>query len=137
MGEKTIYITEYDIGRLEKLFSRTEVPRRDQDSLDILEEEIGKCKVVKSDEVPPDVVTINSRVRLRDLGADKEMTVRLVLPHMADLSEGRLSVVSPIGTAILGYAVGDIIEWEVRSGTKKISVEEILYQPEAAGDFHL
>jgi regulator of nucleoside diphosphate kinase len=63
--------------------------------------------------------------------------VRLVLPHMADLSEGRLSVVSPIGTAILGYAAGDIIEWQVRSVTKKISVEEVLYQPEAAGDYHL
>lgn len=137
MGEKTIYITEHDIGRLEGLFNRTRVQRRDQDALDILEEEIGKCKVVGPDEIPPDVVTINSRVRLRDLGADKEMIVRLVLPHMADLSEGRLSVVSPIGTAILGYAAGDIIEWQVRSVTKKISVEEVLYQPEAAGDYHL
>ena len=138
MSERTIWITQYDYDRLEGLFGRARGgQRRDQDCLDMLEEELGRCRIVTPREVPPDVVTLNSRIRLRDLDGDKEMIVTLVLPSMADLAEGRLSVVSPIGTAILGYAAGDVIEWEVRSGTKKIRIEEILYQPEAAGDYHL
>src|SRR5690606_14443401 len=124
--------------RLERLFGRvTGGLRRDQGYLDQLEEELGKCRVVTPQEVPPDVVTLNSRVRLSDLDNDRQMTVKLVFPEQANLAEGRLSIVSPIGTAILGYAAGDIVEWEVHSGTKKIRIDEILYQPEAAGDYHL
>lgn len=135
MSERTIYITEPDLARLEELFGRR--GRRDQEYLDMLEEELEKCKVVEPQDVPSDVVTLNSRVRLRDLDAEREMIVTLVLPMSADLAEGKLSVVSPIGTAILGYSVGDVIEWEVRSGRKKIRIDEILYQPEAAGHYHL
>lgn len=138
MNERTIYVTEFDLDRLERLFGRgTGEIRRDQGYLDQLEEELGNCKVVTPQEVPPDVVTLNSQVRLCDLDADRQMTVQLVLPEQANLAEGRLSIVSPIGTAILGYAAGDVVEWEVHSGTKKIRIEEILYQPEAAGDYHL
>lgn len=135
MSERTIYITEFDLERLEELFGRR--GQRDQEYLEMLEEELGKCKIVEPQAVPPDVVTLNSRVRLRDLDADREMMVTLVLPMSANLAEGKLSVVSPIGTAILGYSVGDVIEWEVRSGKKKIRIDEILYQPEAAGHYHL
>jgi regulator of nucleoside diphosphate kinase len=134
MEEKSIYMTKYDIERLEKLLDE---PKRHQDDLDKLEEEMDRCEVVDSREIPPHVVTLNSRVRLLDLDSDKEMIVTLVFPKSANLAEGRLSVASPIGTAILGYAVGDVIEWEVRASTKRIRIEEILYQPEAAGDYHL
>jgi regulator of nucleoside diphosphate kinase len=138
MNERTIYVTEFDLDRLERLFGRAKGGyRRDQDYLDQLEEELGKCRIVTPQEVLPDVVTLNSRVRLRDLDADRQMTVTLVFPDQANLTEGRLSIVSPIGTAILGYAAGDIVEWEVHSGTKRIRIEEIFYQPEAAGDYHL
>lgn len=138
MMDKTIYITEFDIQRLEELMDgakRTYL--RDVDDLNKLEEELEKFKIVDSREIPPNVVTLNSRVRLRDLDADREMIVTLVFPRSANLAEGRLSVASPIGTAILGYAAGDTIEWQVRAGTKRIRIEEVLYQPEAAGDFHL
>jgi regulator of nucleoside diphosphate kinase len=138
MNEKPIYVTEFDLDRLERLFGRAHGGhRRDQDFLDQLEEELSKCRVVTPQEIPPNVVTLNSRVRFRDLDADRQMTVTLVFPEQASLAEGRLSIVSPIGTAILGYAAGDVVEWEVHSGTKKIRIEEILYQPEAAGDYHL
>jgi regulator of nucleoside diphosphate kinase len=133
MEDKTIYITKFDIERLEKLLDE---PRRAHD-LDKLEEEMDRCEIVDSRKISPHVVTLNSRVRLRDLDVKKEMIVTLVFPKIANLSEGRLSVASPAGTAILGYAVGDVIEWDVRAGTKKIRIEEILYQPEAAGDYHL
>jgi regulator of nucleoside diphosphate kinase len=133
MEDKTIYITKFDIERLEKLLDE---PRRVHD-LDKLEEEMDRCEIVDSRKISPHVVTLNSRVRLCDLDLNKEMIVTLVFPKSANLSEGRLSVASPVGTAILGYAVGDVIEWDVRAGTKKIRIEEILYQPEAAGDYHL
>jgi regulator of nucleoside diphosphate kinase len=132
--EKSIYITEFDIERLEKLLDGTNPGLGD---LEKLQEEMDRCEVVDSREISPHVVTLNSRVRLRDLAKDKEMSVTLVLPPYADLAEGRLSVASPIGTAILGYSVDDIIEWQVHAGIRKIRIEEILYQPEAAGDYHL
>lgn len=136
--DKTIYITEFDIERLEELMDGAKKNYlRDIDDLNKLEEELEKFQIVDSREIPPDVVTLNSRVRLRDLDADREMIVTLVFPRSANLAEGRLSVASPIGTAILGYAAGDTIEWQVRAGTKRIRIEEVLYQPEAAGDFHL
>ena len=138
MNTKTIYITEFDIERLEELMDGAKKNYlRDIDDLNKLEEELEKFQIVDSREIPPDVVTLNSRVRLRDLDADREMIVTLVFPRSANLAEGRLSVASPIGTAILGYAAGDTIEWQVRAGTKRIRIEEVLYQPEAAGDFHL
>lgn len=138
MMEKTIYITEFDIERLEELMDGAKKTYlRDIDDLNKLEEELEKFKIVNPREIPPDIVTLNSRVRLRDLDADREMVVTLVFPRSANLAEGRLSVASPIGTAILGYAAGDVIEWQVRAGKKRIRIEEILYQPEAAGDFHL
>jgi regulator of nucleoside diphosphate kinase len=132
--EKSIYITEFDIERLEKLLDGANSGLGD---LEKLQEEMDRCEVVDSREISPRVVTLNSRVRLRDLANDKEIVVTLVLPPHADLAEGRLSVASPIGTAILGYSVGDIIEWQVHAGIRKICIEEILYQPEAAGDYHL
>jgi len=136
MNTKTIYITEFDIERLEELMDGAKKNYlRDIDDLNKLEEELEKFQIVDSREIPPDVVTLNSRVRLRDLDADREMIVTLVFPRSANLAEGRLSVASPIGTAILGYAAGDTIEWQVRAG--RIRIEEVLYQPEAAGDFHL
>ena len=138
MSEKGIYVTEADMERLEGLLDGARISRlRGREDLDKLEEELERCKVVDAREIPPDVVTLNSRVRLRDLDADREMIVTLVLPGGANLADGRLSVASPVGTGILGYAAGDVIEWEVPMGMKKLRIEEVLYQPEAAGDFHL
>lgn len=138
MNEKNTYMTEHDINRLEAFLERAKKSYRyDRHVLESLQEEIGKSLVVDSRRIAPDIVTLNSRIRLLDLDANQEMVLTLALPGMANLEEGRISVVSPIGTAILGYAAGDIIEWKVPSGTKTIRVEEILYQPEAAGDYHL
>lgn len=138
MNEKTMYMTEFDIDRLEAFLEGAKKSYRyDRNVLENLQEEIGRSQVVNSRQVPSDVVTINSRIRLRDLDADQEMILTLVLPGAANFAEGRLSVASPIGTAILGYAAGDTLAWNVPSGTKRIRIEELLYQPEAAGDYHL
>ena len=65
------------------------------------------------------------------------MVCCLVFPEDSNADQGKISIFAPIGTALLGYKVGDIIEWKVPAGLMKLKVEEILYQPEAAGDYHL
>lgn len=68
---------------------------------------------------------------------DEKVEVALVYPQDADDSAGKLSVYSDIGTAILGYKEGDAFDWRIPNRTRRISIEKVLYQPEAAGDFDL
>jgi len=137
MKRREIYITQFDKDRLVRLMNGgLEGPLAREDLHD-LREELERAMVVDSKDVPPSVVTMNSRVRLRDTDTSEEMIYTLVFPKDADVAAGSISVLAPIGTAILGYRAGDVIEWSVPSGTRHIAIEEILYQPEAAGDFHL
>ena len=96
-----------------------------------------KAKKVDSREISPDCITLNSKFRLRDIGAPGSMVVTLVFPDEADRAKGRLSVLSPDGLAALGSRVGDVIRWKGPGGEKFYQIQEIIYQPEAAGDYHL
>jgi regulator of nucleoside diphosphate kinase len=87
--------------------------------------------------MPEDVVTMNSRVRIKDLNSGEEMTLTLVFPAEANFDQGRVSIMAPIGTALIGCRAGDTVEWEVPSGTRKFKIEAVIYQPEAAGDYDL
>ncbi len=80
---------------------------------------------------------MNSTVRLKDLDTEKEMIYTVVFPSDADVAQNKISVLAPIGTALIGYRVGDIITWKVPAGLRKLRVEEIIYQPEAAGHYDL
>src|SRR4030042_1457676 len=104
MQERKIYITKFDLERLEELLAvAAEFSYRDRGDLEKLEEELQKGNVVDSKEVPPNVVTMNSRVSLLDVEKNQSMVYTLVFPKDADLDAGKLSVLSPIGTAIFGY----------------------------------
>ena len=137
--EATIYITEVDRQRLEKLIELAgeRSLRANHLYLARLEEELERAETVAPEEVPADVITMRSKVRLRDLNTGEEMIYTLVFPSEASFDEGKISVLAPVGTAMLGYRVGDAIEWEVPSGMRRLRVEELLYQPEAAGDYNL
>ncbi|MDD5451928.1 MAG: nucleoside diphosphate kinase regulator [Desulfovibrionales bacterium] len=138
MPERNIYITEFDKARLEELIAvADEFGGHDRKDLDSLAEELDQAEIVSSKDIPPDVVTMNSKVVLRDLSTSEKMTYILVFPSDANIDTGAISILAPVGTAILGYAKGDIIEWPVPSGIRRICIEEVLYQPEAAGDYHL
>lgn len=141
VGERVgIYITELDRRRLEKLIEIAgERPNGDEnyEYLRRLEGELDQAETVSPREVPGDVITMRSKVRLGDLVTGEEMIYTLVFPSEARFDEGRISVLAPVGTAMLGYRVGDTIEWQVPSGLRRLRVEEILYQPEAAGDYNL
>ncbi len=138
MKKRKIYITELDKSRLEELISVAgEFGARGRNDLTALSDELARAEVVPSKNIPPNVVTMNSKVVLRDVSTNEKMTYVLVFPKYANIEEGRISVLAPIGTSILGYAKGDIIEWAVPSGKRRITIEEVLYQPEAAGHYHL
>ena len=138
MRKRSIHMTKFDLERLGELLSvASDFSYRDRADLRELEAEMSRAKVVDPKKVPADVVTMNSKVRMTDLDSQKELVYTLVFPKDADFDQGRISVVSPVGTAILGYRVGDTIEWNVPAGKKRLRIEELLYQPEAAGDFHL
>ena len=138
MKDRTIFITTFDTGRLKGLLSvASEFNYRNRSDLSELASELRRAKIVVSKEIPPDVVTMNSRVKLRDIDTNEEMKFTLVFPGNSNIDEGKISIIAPIGTAILGYSAGDTIEWHVPAGKRRIRIEKILYQPEAAGDYHL
>ncbi|MCF6156589.1 MAG: nucleoside diphosphate kinase regulator [Candidatus Brocadia sp.] len=138
MATRKLYITEFDKSRLEELIAvAEEFGGHDRKDLESLAEELEKAVVVSPKNVPADVVTMNSKVVLRDLDTSEEVTYVLVFPRDANIDAGAISVLAPVGTAILGYAKGDIVEWPVPSGVRRIRIEDVLYQPEAAGDYHL
>jgi regulator of nucleoside diphosphate kinase len=130
-----IFITTKDAEKLRELIRKAyHSDYRGSDYLKKLAEEIEKAAVVQSNQIPPDVITLNSTARLVDQKTDEEMLYTLVFPEDADISQGKISILAPIGTAMLGYKVGDTFEWDTPGGTRIIRVKEILYQPEASGD---
>lgn len=137
MKQRQIFITAFDKKRLDELIAvAREFREHVRDDLDDLAAELDRARVVDSTKVPANVVTMNSKVVLHDLDTSEEETYVLVFPNETDVSSGAISVLAPIGTAILGYREGDLVEWPVPSGIRRIRIEKILYQPEAAGDFH-
>jgi regulator of nucleoside diphosphate kinase len=135
---KPIRITQFDLERLRKLLQDAQYTEyRKSEYLERLQMEIDRAEVVKPQEIPHDVITMNSTVCLLDLDTGEEEIYTLVFPENADLKQGKISVFAPIGTAMLGYEVGDVFEWKVPAGIRKLRVMKILYQPEASGDYDL
>jgi regulator of nucleoside diphosphate kinase len=92
-------------------------------------EALGRACVVACNEIPADVVTMNSQVRLRDEDAGTDMVLSLVYPESADLRRGKVSIFAPIGAALLGSRVGDAVEWKVLGRLRRLRIERIMYQP--------
>jgi|APDOM4702015248_1054824.scaffolds.fasta_scaffold138456_2 regulator of nucleoside diphosphate kinase len=138
MSERDIQITELDRKRLVTLIVDAQSGEyRGSVYLENLRGELERAQVVAPEEIPSDVVTMNSKVMLNDLDTGEEETYTLVYPENADTAQGKVSILAPIGTAMLGYRVGDVFEWEVPAGKRRLKVAKILYQPEASGDFDL
>jgi len=99
--------------------------------------ELNSAKVVEPDEIPKDVVTMNSIIKISFLNTNKRLQFQIVYPDQANIKENKISIFSPVATALIGYKIADEIEWIVPSGLTKLRIDEIIYQPEAAGDFDL
>ena len=135
MNQPKIFVTTKDAGKLRELIRKAyHSEYRGSDYLKKLAEEIEKASVVEPDQIPSDVITLNSTARLVDQNTDEEMLYTLVFPEEADISQGKISILAPIGTAMLGYKLGNTFEWDTPGGKRSIRVKEILYQPEASGD---
>ncbi|MCC5847541.1 MAG: nucleoside diphosphate kinase regulator [Verrucomicrobia bacterium] len=134
-NKRKIYISAFDLQRLQDFLDDMDPAERKK--VRALEDELQRAMVLPPEKIPAEVVTMNSRVRYRDLEDDTEMEITLVFPGDADISQGKMSVLSPIGTAMLGYKAGEELEWRVPDGFRKIRIEALTYQPESSGDFHL
>ena len=132
-----LLITEADFDRLRHLIESPRYRVTHAMLIPSLRRGLERCRVVGAGEVPGGVVTMHSKVRVRDLKAGEAETYTLVYPDDADINEGKLSVLAPLGTALLGARVGQVVEFLAPGGTRRLRVEKILYQPEASGDFHL
>jgi regulator of nucleoside diphosphate kinase len=131
MSLPRVVLSRFDRDRLERLLEK--VGRRPD--LDALREEIERAEIVEPEAVPRDVVTMNSVVRFVDEDSGSESEVKLVFPGHADVEANRISVLAPIGSALLGLSVGDSIDWPLPQGRRRrLRVVAITYQPEAAGD---
>ena len=130
-----IVITERDAGRLEALLAK--MPAGSFPGKAALEGELDRADIVDPEGIPPTVVTMNSRIRFRVTSSNEEFALALVYPKDVDESGGTISVLAPVGSALLGLSQGDEIEWpKPGGGTLKVRIEEILYQPERAGEYH-
>ena len=142
MNNRTIHVTQHDMERRRALIASASSGRggggddRDRPYLATLARELDQAVVVGPDEVPADVVTMNSRARLRD--GRRTWTMTLVFPEDANPEDGAISVRAPLGAALLGCRVGQTVTFRVPGGAERTcDILSVLYQPEAAGDLHL
>jgi regulator of nucleoside diphosphate kinase len=130
MLSEKITVTSYDYMRLRGL-ANLEVVKNDMNYLrKILSDMLDDADIVSPWEIPPDVVTMNSKVQLKNYQTQQCLILSLVFPTDADSKNNKLSILTPYGVSLLGRKVGQQIKTQVK-------VEQLLYQPEAAGDFHL
>ena len=131
--QPTVYVTQNDLDRLLDLveaYSAASGGRR----FEQLEAELVRAVVVPRDRIPKDVVTMNSRVVFENETTGGRLEIELVYPRDADIDAGKISILVPVGTALLGMRVGQSIDWELPSGEKhRYRVVAVPYQPEATG----
>jgi regulator of nucleoside diphosphate kinase len=132
--DSTIFITQDDLLDLREMIDRAHFQRNgDGQNVAQLEGELRRAKIVPPESVPRDVVTMNSKVTLHDLDTRERELYRLVYPWNANADKNRVSVLAPVGTAIIGCRVGDVVEWPVPAGVRRLRIEELIYQPEREG----
>lgn len=130
-----IVVSSLDMERLEQLIDS--LPDAQSDTREALLEELARAELVEPQDMPRDVVTMNSRVRFVLGDGAQAFDMSLAYPKDVDGAPGKLSVLSPVGSALLGLKVGDSIDWTGPGGARvDVTVREIVYQPERAGDLH-
>lgn len=135
---KQIFITDYDMKRFKWLSANAhKFDDMYKKHIHDLEEELNKAVIVEPKDIPSNVITMNSKFRIKDLETNEDTVYTLVFPFDADLEKNKLSILAPIGVAVIGYTLGDIIEWDVPAGKRRIKIEEIIYQPEREGNYYI
>jgi regulator of nucleoside diphosphate kinase len=137
MSKSSAVITESDFDRLKHLVESPRYRSSRPIPLAPLRRELQEGEVVAPTRVPKDVVTMHSRVRVRDVRARESETYTLVYPDEANFDKGKVSVLAPMGTALIGAREGSVVAFDAPGGRRRLKIVKVLYQPEAAGDFHL
>jgi regulator of nucleoside diphosphate kinase len=139
MTQTTIYITKTDAERLGNLIelTRDHGDRGNLAYVNTLEEELDFAEIVPSTNVRSSVVTMRSKIKLRDLDTGEENTYSIVFPSEADLDEGKISILTPLATAVLGRELGETVEFQAPARLRRLKITKIVYQPESAGDYDL
>lgn len=138
MESREIYITEFDLFRLKELVNvGISFKERDREYLESLQNELDRAQVVEPESIPHDIVTMNSHVCIEDVETGMRNEYTLVFPSEARIAEKKVSILAPIGTAMLGCRIGDIVDWPVPAGHRRVRIADIPYQPEAAGHYDL
>jgi len=132
MKKRNIIITASDHARLSDMVVFGNLSRRERGGANALATELERADTIAPDEVPPDVITMNSRAELLDLETGERMEFTLVFPGEAEVAEGKISVLAPVGASMLGYRVGDSFESPAPYGTRRLKVIAVTFQPEAA-----
>jgi regulator of nucleoside diphosphate kinase len=125
MRDRPIVITQTDAARLRNLLAARAWGERDHDHLHELESELERARIADADDVPADVISIYTRVQVLDLESGDRSELTLVLPRESDARAGRISVLAPLGTALLGYRAGDEVEWRMPGGLRRMRVESV------------
>lgn len=135
--ERRIIVTETDLERLLRVVEQSS-EGRNAPLAEMLELELARAEVTSPQRVPRDVVTMNSTVVYEDEETGERHEVTLCYPRDARSGEGRVSVLAPVGAALIGLSAGQSISWPVPGGrTRRLRIVSVPYQPEAAGHFHL
>lgn len=137
MTAQQLVFTELDFCRLGELVRSGRYLTTHSDAVSRLKPKLDRGVVIRGNEVPPDVVTMRSRVRVVDQRTRETGTYTLSYPDDADINRGRLSVLAPLGTAMLGAREGQTLDVGGGTAACRLRVKRVLYQPEAAGRFDL
>ncbi|OQA03037.1 MAG: Regulator of nucleoside diphosphate kinase [Planctomycetes bacterium ADurb.Bin401] len=129
-------LSEYDHKRLEQLIAR-KWSEKDFDNVQKLKSGISNATVVSSEKIPGEIVTMNSRVVLEDLSSGSEFDFQIVFPSNANIEKGKISILAPMGTAVLGSKVGDTVDFVSPKGIRRLKIKKMLYQPESEGDWYI
>lgn len=136
MSSESIVVTSADVERLRRMLAL--VPEAQEEAIERLEEELCRAQIVDPKGIPANVVTMNSRVQIEEPGSGVVRELTLVYPREASIENGRVSILAPVGSALLGLREGQEIDWPLPGNrTKRIKVVKVVYQPEASGDYHL
>jgi regulator of nucleoside diphosphate kinase len=127
MSMRTILISKTDLERLKSLLASAKKFLRhcSPEHLSILEEGLERANVITEEKIPANVITMNRRALVLDLDAGKKFEYVLVYPREADVAKGKISVLAPIGTAMLGGRVGEVIEGRVPAGIRRFKIEDV------------
>lgn len=133
-----IIINRLDYARIKKCINDAmQFQSISKKEADTLLNELETAEILSPEAIPSNVITMNSIVKISFLNSNKEVQFQIVYPDQANVKENKISIFSPIATALIGYKVSDEIEWIVPAGLTKMRIDKIIYQPEAAGDYSL